>query len=115
MTTEKPTVSEAINYEIFSLVWLDSQADELPEYNNVQEKLRTIINYLKIFENLDQCEQYIRSISKYDRLILIVNYPFAQEITSRIHSLRQLSSIYIYGANKETNEQWIEQYPKVEI
>lgn len=110
MTTKISLISQDINYEIYSLIWLDSQANNIPEYITLQEKFRSIINYLKIFKNIDQFEEYIRSISIYDRIILIINSEFSQEIIPHIHSLRQISSIYIYGL---TNEQWIKEYPKV--
>jgi hypothetical protein len=110
MTTKISLISQDINYEIYSLIWLDSQVNNIPEYIILQEKFRSIINYLKIFKNIDQFEEYIRSISIYDRIILIINSEFSQEIIPHIHSLRQISSIYIYGL---TNEQWIKEYPKV--
>jgi len=110
MATKIFPISPDINYEIYSLIWLDSQVNNIPEYITLQEKLRSIINYLKIFKTIDQFEEYIRSISNYDRIILIINSQFTQEILPHIHSLRQISSIYMYGL---TNEQWIKQYPKV--
>jgi len=113
MTTDISFILKDINYEIYSLIWFDSQANNIPEYINLQDKLRSIINYLKIFDNIDQFEQYCRSLSNYDRIILIINSQFVHEIIPRIYSLRQISSIYIYGQDKEANEQWIKQYPKV--
>ncbi|CAF4279288.1 unnamed protein product, partial [Adineta steineri] len=110
---EKSLIIKDLNYERLSLVWFDYQISHLPEYVNLQEKLRNIINYLKIFENLDQCEQYIQSISDNDRVIIIINYESAQEIISHIHSLRQVDSIYIYNVDEKINKKWIENYFKI--
>jgi hypothetical protein len=96
--------------EIFSLIWLDLSKNNIHENLDIQLQLRTIINYLKLFEDIDDCEQYIRSSSKDDRIIIFVNEKLALDITSRIHDLRQITSIYIYSADTEDDNQWINQY-----
>jgi hypothetical protein len=103
------------NLEIFSLIWLDLSTNNIHENIDIQQQLRSIINYLKIFEDLDDCEQYIRSLSKDDRIVILVNEKFALEITSRIHELRQITSIYIYSTETKEDYQWINQYKKVRI
>ena len=45
---------------------------------------------MKIFEDCNQCEDYIRSISSDDRLILIIDDLFARQIVPRIEQLRQV-------------------------
>lgn len=107
MTTELFPISKSMNYETYSLVWIDSQVNNNPEYILLQEKFRNIINYLKLFKTIDQYEEYIKSLSNYDRIILIINSQFSSEILSRIYSLKQILVIYIYGIN--------EQYLKGEI
>jgi hypothetical protein len=61
------------NLETFSLVWLDTQVNTTEQNQRAQKKLRQIINHLKIFDDLDQCQQYILSLSSQDRLVLIVS------------------------------------------
>jgi tetratricopeptide (TPR) repeat protein len=68
----------------------------------IKQQLRKIINYVKVFNNVDACQKYIESVSKDDRLVLIVNNQMSQEIISRIHQLRHVSSIYVYG-NADNN------------
>jgi hypothetical protein len=96
------------NLEIYSLVWFDTQIDTID-----QQKLRSIINHLKIFTDQKQCQQYITSLASQDRVILIVNGQSSQELVQHIHQLRQLSSIYVYGLNTRVNEQWAQHYTKV--
>jgi hypothetical protein len=106
MTAEVASTSKNDNYEAFSLVWLDTQANNQLEYIIFQEKLRNMIQCLKIFENIDQCEQYLRLTTSYDRISLIINSQFAEELIPRIHSLRQILSIYIStNQDQERNEQ----------
>jgi len=101
------------NLEIFSLIWLDLSRNNIQENSDIQQQLRSIINYLKLFEDIDDCEQYIRSLSKDDRIVMVVNEKFALEITTRVHELRQITSIYIYSKDITDDYQWINQYKKV--
>lgn len=101
------------NLETFSLLWLDASVNNCQENVDAQHQLRTSINFLRTFEEVDQCEAYIRSKSKDDRIILITSGRLGQIIVPQIHSLRTLSSIYVYCKDKKLNEAWANQYKKV--
>ncbi|CAF2148923.1 unnamed protein product [Rotaria magnacalcarata] len=47
---------------------------------------------------------YIKSLQRVNRVVLIVNGRFGQIIVPRIHSLRQLAAIYVYCKDKKRNE-----------
>src|SRR5437868_4289140 len=114
-TSSRQSLSSPIgeNLEMFSLIWLDLSTNNIHENIDIQQQLRSIINYLKIFEDIDDCEQYIRSLSKDDRIVIIINENFALEIILRIHELRQITSIYIYSQDIKEDYQLINQYKKV--
>jgi hypothetical protein len=101
------------NLEIFTFIWLDISTNNAHENVDIQQQIRLIINYLKIFEDIDDCEQYIRSLSKDDRIVLLINEKVALEMITRIHELRQITSIYIYSSDRNQNNEWINQYKKV--
>ncbi|CAF0719862.1 unnamed protein product [Rotaria sp. Silwood1] len=101
------------NSHAYPLIWLDSLVNTSLKYINGQKLIRSSIDHLKAFENVNKCEVYIRSISQDERIILIVSDKLAREIIPRIHELRQVSSIYIHCLGKSTNEKWIKQYKKV--
>jgi hypothetical protein len=101
------------NLETFSLLWLDASVNTTEDNLRAQDKLRTTINQLKIFENSGECEQYIKSVSVEDRIVLIVSGQLGREIVPRIHPLEQLLSIYVYCQDQKLNEQWSSQYSKV--
>jgi plasmid stabilization system protein ParE len=103
------------NLETFGLLWLDANVDTSEENRQAQKQLRHIINHLKIFDNQNLCQQYILSVSSQNRLILIVSGRLGQEIVPHIHHLRQISSIYVYCRDKETNEKWAKHFPKVTL
>jgi hypothetical protein len=102
------TIVEIENLEVFYLIWLDNQIN-----NEYQQQLRTIINYLVIFENEQKCLEYIHSRNKDDRIILIVKGKLGQQIIPNIVHLRQINSIYVYSNDKKINEQWTKNFKKV--
>lgn len=113
MTATVTSINVEENLETFFLLWLDASVNESEENIDAQQQLRTSINYLKTFEDSDQCEEYIRSRSKDDRIVLIISGRFGKIIVPKIHSLRQISSIYVYCKDKKRNETWANQFKKV--
>ncbi|CAF1424083.1 unnamed protein product [Rotaria sordida] len=107
-----PMNTDDKNLEIFSLIWLDKNAN-IKDTRDTEQKLRSIINHLKKFEDVKQCQQFIEQRSKKDRLMLIVNGQLGQEIVPLIHNLRQVMSIYVYCMDKKSNEQWAYKFAKV--
>ncbi|CAF0850500.1 unnamed protein product [Adineta steineri] len=98
--------------EIFSLIWLDANVD-VKDSRGTEVKLRSIINHIKRFKDIKQCQQYIEQTSQKDRLILIVSGRLGQKIVPHIHQLRQVISIYVYCMNKKSNEQWAHKFAKI--
>jgi len=94
----------------FCLIWLDANSNE---GRNTEQKLRSIINQLKKFQNLHECQDFLKETSSKDRLIFIVSGRLGREILSEIHHLRQMISIYIYCMDKQANELWSSKYSKV--
>lgn len=112
-TTETSSTFNNKNLETFSLVWLDASVNESSENLSTQKKLRTIINHLRTFESSDDCEIYIRSVSIHDRIVIIVSGISGRQLVPRIHSLRQVRSIYVYCMDRKTNAQWTKDFNKV--
>jgi plasmid stabilization system protein ParE len=110
----KSSQSKDDNLETFSLIWLDAKVNKTRDNRRAQQKLRHIINHIKIFKDQQQCEQYILLLSPQDRVVLIVSGQCGRQLVPQIHQLRQISSIYVYCMDKEGNEQWAKDYTKVE-
>jgi hypothetical protein len=108
-----PLTQQKQNLETYFLIWLDDEVNSFNENVKVQQQLRRSINHLTTFDDDNKCEEYIRSVPKDDRIILIVSDQLGQKIVPRIHQLRQVSSIYVYCMNKKQNEQWAQQFSKV--
>jgi hypothetical protein len=111
-TTTSPPINHR-NLETFSLVWLDSTINNSQENVNTQRRLKTIINHLLTFEDSTLCEEYIRSVSNHDRIVIIVSGLLGRQLVPRIHQLEQVCSIYVYCMDRKTNEQWTKDFTKV--
>ncbi len=103
------------NLETYCLIWLDASVNSSPENVKVQQQLRSSINHLLLFEDDQQCLEYIHSVPKDDRIVFIVSGKFGQIIVPQIVQLRQIISIYIYCTDKKANEEWSRHFTKVTI
>ena len=100
--------------EIFSIIWLDKYVD-VKDYQDTKQKLRSIINHLKTFDDVEKCKQYVEQRSKHDRLVLIVSGELSRQIIPSIHKLRQVSAIYISSTDKTSDKRWAHEFGKVRV
>lgn len=107
-----------------TLVWLDTELNDRPSNIDTQIKLKNLINYLRIFEDLDTFEQYIEQIGKMnntgrineEKLFVIISPILALTIIPHFHDLPQVKYIYIYGKEKidaNVTQQLLKKYIKV--
>ncbi|UJR19159.1 hypothetical protein I4U23_022289 [Adineta vaga] len=114
---------EMKNLEIVTLVWLDKHVYEQQNEqvstvncNLIQpsrQQLRSIINFIKVFDQVDACEYYIQSVDQQEHIVLISSGTYGKEIVSKLHGLTQLRSVYIYCMNEQEHESWVKQFPKI--
>ncbi|CAF2096809.1 unnamed protein product [Rotaria magnacalcarata] len=97
---------------LFCLIWLDANINA-KETRDTEQNLRSIINNLKKFQDVKQCQEFIERRSQNDRLILIVSGQLGKEIMPCIHKIRQVISVYVYCMNKKSNEKWACKFAKV--
>jgi hypothetical protein len=98
------------NLEYFSLIYLDNTIEKK---KFLHQQFRRIINYLKIFSNQFDCEEYLKRITNDEYIIFIVNDQLGKQIIQHIHHFEQIFSIYIYSPNQNIDQTWINQFPKV--
>lgn len=111
-STDSLSNNDGENLEIFSLIWFDTN-DRLDENYDIQQTLRKTINYIKLFHNMTDCVLYIRERSIYDRLYVIINKKFVEDMVPRVHNCQQVLAIYVYGLGDNSDEQSIAKYYKV--
>ncbi len=101
------------NLETYGLIWLDASVNNSQENIQAQQQLRASINHLLTFEDAQLCLQYINSLPKDDRSVLIVSGRSGRIIVPQIVHLRQIIAIYVYCMDKKANEQWALHFSKV--
>ena len=104
-----------VNFQPFTLCWLDAEVNQSDHNKTVQKQLRTIVKQLTVFDDEQRCRTMIEAFNKQERLILIVSGRLGQTLVRDIHSLPQLTSIYIYCRDKTLHEHWARQFFKVKF
>jgi hypothetical protein len=105
------------NLELLTLIWLDKFVDSTQENREIQDKLRSIITNVLVFDNCQSCEYYLKYEinDQHEKIILIVSGQFGREIIENIHQLRQIISIFVFCGDKQKHELWAKNYSKVRI
>ncbi|CAF1502311.1 unnamed protein product [Adineta steineri] len=111
-TDELHTFISDQELEIFCIVWLDNYTDNT-DSRHTEQQLRSVINRLKKFQDVQQCKTYIEERSPTDRLIMIVSGRLGREIVPLIQKVLQVISIYVYCMDKEGNKEWSSKFAKV--
>ncbi|UJR08377.1 hypothetical protein I4U23_012648 [Adineta vaga] len=111
--TNKTSHSNYETLETFSLIWLDSHVNKSEDNEKIQQKLQQIITHLKTFDDPQECQEYISSLSSKNRVILIISGRFGRELLPHIHSFPQIVAVYVFCMDKQANEQWAKEYSKV--
>jgi len=99
---ERPDVARIVpprekgNVENFTLVYLhDSYPDE-----SIVKHLRSLVNFLKIFNDGDDCIAFINTIAN-EKILFILSHTFHESILPRIEELQQIFMIYILSENND--------------
>jgi len=110
--------SSSSNKDNLTLVWLDTEINNEALNIDIQIKLKNLINYLRIFDEINSFERYIEQIGQMNKeqLFVIISTALSLTMIPYLHRLSQIKYIYIYGKVKidtKTNQQLITKYPKV--
>ena len=102
------------NFEFYQLVAI---VDDASEYADTKvAKLREIIDYVRIFYDIDQAKQYLEETTR-TATFLIGTVNLAKKFVPMMHRHRQIQSIYLYHSSPATEQmdeyQMITSYKKV--
>ncbi|CAF1335546.1 unnamed protein product, partial [Adineta steineri] len=98
--------------ETFTLIWLETNINCDQKHEDIEEKLRTTINHIKKFDDLDKCKKYIEEASKDNKLVVLISGQSGQQLVPLIHQLQHISAIYIISEDKN-NKTWARDFPKL--
>ncbi|CAF5056416.1 unnamed protein product, partial [Rotaria sp. Silwood1] len=63
------------NLEEMSIIWLDSNIHKTDDCLEMMNALRSIINDLHAYDNIEKCINYINSIGTDEKIVFIVSGP----------------------------------------
>jgi hypothetical protein len=90
---------EQLNLETHQLVWLDP---EFLKNGITSERLRQIIDYTKIFDNIDDCLGYIEKTKNRNQTFLICTKVLSEELLTRLHSIDyNIYKTYVYTSDEK--------------
>jgi hypothetical protein len=100
--------------ENFLVVWLDSNLDDTidDDYRDTVDQLRGVVNAINTFSDVDNCVDFLSDI-KDEKAFMIISGALGQQMTSYIHDIPQLHSIYVFCGSKTKHEQWAKDWPKI--
>jgi hypothetical protein len=106
----RPRRRMALNY---LLIWVDFGIDETKkDCQNMLAQLQSVVHDVNIFTQPDQGIDFLTDVDDIKAFLLVAG-TIGQQIVPLIHDISHLDSIYIYGRNKSTHEQWAKQWFKV--
>lgn len=102
------------NLEPFTLICLDEH------FSENDKQIRSILDYVCCFNDIDECETYIKDINKSNFIFFIVSSEHFNSIVSHIHDLSQVIAIYVlknnersYSKKENVDKHWTKRYTKV--
>ncbi|CAF1270041.1 unnamed protein product [Didymodactylos carnosus] len=109
-----PEARNRKNKEDFIVVWYDKNVHE-NQHDELRSNLREINDFCLFFSLKNECVDYIKSVNIKEKILLIISNKFVTDILStEIHSLRQIDSIFVYGTiEPSTSASLMEQYYKL--
>ncbi len=84
------------NVESFTLIYLN---ETNPDESTIK-RLRNLVNFVKIFNDEDDCIAFLNTAAE-EKILLLVSYSFHQTVLPRIEELQQIFMIYILSENEE--------------
>ncbi|CAF3990748.1 unnamed protein product [Didymodactylos carnosus] len=103
-------MSDQYNLKDF-VVWLDANMDQTKDCIDTKVYLHEGINYLRTFNNPDNCIDYITSIQN-EKVFFIVSGSMGEIVAPLIDDIQQIHSVYVFCCNKAKQE-WTKQCPKI--
>lgn len=111
-TINRSLQTETINLEAFACLWLDADIGQTEDTKKTEAELRKLINYLRIYQTIEACQQAIRRIGR-EKIILISSGQLGINLIPRVHDLPQLIACYIFCFTESTYSEWASRYSKV--
>lgn len=98
------------------LIWLNiTNIEEINNDNsqNIITQLRSYINNVNIFTDVDKCIDFLMEISN-EKIFLVLSDTSNEHILTIAHDLNQVECIYIFCKDKSSDKQYPKQWKKLQ-
>ncbi|CAF1646525.1 unnamed protein product, partial [Didymodactylos carnosus] len=95
------------------LVWLGQNVYHSDECQQTIAKLRKISLHLRLFNDENECYNYITSVECTKQIIMIATDSMGKTIVPKINELPQILSIYVYCFSTHTHLEWASNFSYV--
>ncbi|CAF3486667.1 unnamed protein product [Rotaria socialis] len=99
-----------------AIVWLDakkSKESSNVDYLNRSIDFSTLISHIHVFDDVDQCCEYLLSKDQADKVLLIVSGSIGEKVLPCIHDITQIIGVYIFCNDVEKHREWAGTFSKV--
>jgi hypothetical protein len=95
------------------LIWLDNNIDNNnADCRNTTTQLLRVVNIIHKFTDVDQCIDFLTD-NYNGKVIMVISRALCQETMPLIHDIVQLHTIFVICSNKNIDEQWTKEWPKI--
>ncbi len=99
------------NFEGFIVVWLENHTNT-EDNQETLDQLRSVVNSLQLYNDADECVDFITDVSD-EKIFLLVSGSFGPYVIPSIHSLLQLTAIYVFCSDREREKMWTQPFYKI--
>jgi Tetratricopeptide repeat/NAD:arginine ADP-ribosyltransferase len=94
-------------------VWIDETIDPSDRnWKRMLDEMKTVVNTVQVFTNVDECHSYIRTMEK-TRALVISSGSLGRDIVPKIHGLAQADAIYIFCGDRSRHTEWTQEWTKI--
>ncbi|CAF1180695.1 unnamed protein product [Adineta steineri] len=108
-----PSNIEMEYLETFILVWLDLKVDNSEQNQTLQKRLRQYTTSLVTFNDLELCEQWIKTRLNDEKILFIVSGALGRKILPNIHQVKSIIAIYVFCLRPQYHITWTKDYSKI--
>ncbi|CAF1627949.1 unnamed protein product, partial [Adineta ricciae] len=96
----------------YILAWFDPHTEDDVQYRqNTISELRNVVNSISIFNDIDQCIDFVTDIEQ-EKVFMIVSNCSTQQLMTVIHDLSQINSVYVFDYNRTESRLSTKQWTK---
>ncbi|CAF1388003.1 unnamed protein product [Adineta steineri] len=102
-----------VNQEGNTLIWYDASLNSThQDISKTKQVLRSVNDYVLLFDNEEKCIDYIKSIDT-DNIFMVISGRSATTLLAQIHNIKQVKIICIFCINREDYKSLLSDFGKV--